>query len=764
LFRQLPCLIGALTTALGLAVIIGWFAHWPAVLQILPNLAPMKFNTALDFILCGTSLVLLTTGRTRIVPWLGGLTMLISVLTLLEYLTGYGLGIDQLFVNDYIFTATAVPGRMSPLACSCFTLLGAALMFARSSRRPWRLTVVGLLTCMVGMVAFVALFGYLFRIEAAYGWGAYTRMALHTAAAFFLLSLGFLIWAWQTARQENYSFLRWLPVAGAATLMFMVAFISIVNMAELKDATAWRKHTYEAISAAESFQDGFIAMQRNAHGYVTMGTPELLATYRSDTNIWSEKFNHLVRLTSDNPSQRLHLKAILGAMQAAVAYNDRIIGIYQRSGSQAVLTVDATGEGRTIVGHVLDGMKVFIGEEQRLMDKRDAREQSNYRSLENLLVFGSMLAGILLVVANYMASHELMVRRRVEVRLSETLTLQNAILDSANYAITAMDARGFLQTFNPAAERMLGYTAAEVIGKTTPLLWRDPKEVEARAEKLSRELGRPVKPDIEIITSKPANTKAEEYEATFIRKDGSRFPVLISLTTLADASGTVTGFLGVVADVTARKKAEAALRLSEERFRSAFDGAPIGMSLVSPQGRWLKVNHALCNMIGHSEAELLATDFQHVTHPDDLAKDLDFVQQLLAGKILSYQMEKRYLHKDGSHVSVMLSVSLIHDRDGDPLYFVAQIENITERKQHEAEREKLIAELQAALVEVKTLSGMIPICGWCKNVRNDKGYWSTVEQYVRTHTEATFSHGMCPDCAQKFQADIFKANARPDAA
>jgi hypothetical protein len=141
-----------------------------------------------------------------------------------------------------------------------------------------------------------------------------------------------------------------------------------------------------------------------------------------------------------------------------------------------------------------------------------------------------------------------------------------------------------------------------------------------------------------------------------------------------------------------------------------------------------------------------------------LEKDLDFVRQMLAGRVLSYQMEKRYFHKDNSIVHVLLSVALVRDRLGEPLYFVSQIENISERKQRESEREKLIGELQRALAEVKSLSGMIPICGWCKSLRSDEGYWQTVEQYVRAHTDADFSHGMCPSCTEKFKAEITQAN------
>jgi len=138
-------------------------------------------------------------------------------------------------------------------------------------------------------------------------------------------------------------------------------------------------------------------------------------------------------------------------------------------------------------------------------------------------------------------------------------------------------------------------------------------------------------------------------------------------------------------DVTERKRAVAALRESEERFRSAFDFAAIGMALVSPTGRFLKVNETLCGLLGRREEALLATDFQSITHPDDLEQDLAQVRRVLSGEIDSYQLEKRYLHADGHVVWGLLSVSLVRDPGGVPLYFVSQIQDVTDR--HRAERE-----------------------------------------------------------------------------
>jgi len=119
-----------------------------------------------------------------------------------------------------------------------------------------------------------------------------------------------------------------------------------------------------------------------------------------------------------------------------------------------------------------------------------------------------------------------------------------------------------------------------------------------------------------------------------------------------------------------RKQTEDMLRSSEARFRGAFDFSAIGMSLVSLDGRWLEANPALCQIVGYSEKELLTKTFQEITHPDDLETDLAYVRQILAGEILAYKMEKRYFHKSGHVVWVLLSVSLVRDIQNQPLYFV----------------------------------------------------------------------------------------------
>ncbi len=760
-FRYFPRIAGAGVALFGLLVMATWHGEWRPILRLLPDAPAIPFNTALCFALTGTALMLLTRGCDKIALWPAGISLVLSTLTLVENLTGRDFNIDELFYRHSFDAAMDHRVRMAALSAVCFIFIATSILLVGLKKWwPQRLTAAGMMACVVSAVAVASLSGFSLGGESGAGWDAYSSMAANTAAAFMLLGTGLLAWTWQTARQESFNFLRWLPVTASVTLMTLVAFVSVANMNDLKHATYWRQHTFQVLLNVQAYDNNVADMQRAVRSYVTTGDTNALATYRACRKLEPQQFNTLASLVSDNPGQGTRLNNLMTAMTDVFNYDEKVIFVYDRKGSNTAVKTDSGSEAKKVLASARDNLKKFRHAEQDLLAARDTIEQADYRNTAQLLVWGSILAAALLILSSKMASRELFHRQQAEQRLREVTTLQNAIFSSADYAIISLDPNGVVQTFNPAAERMLGYAADEVIGKATPMLWRDKMEVTEEAKKLSDEVGYPVKPGVDVITKRPFPSKGREYEATFIHKSGRRFPVLVSLTALANDADTVTGFLGVVADITERKRAEEKIRESEERFRSALDNAPIGMSLVSLEGRWLKVNVALCNMLGYSEAELLKTDFQHVTHPADLEKDLDLLKQVLDGTLASYQMEKRYFNKVGGVVNVMLSVSLVRNQHQQPLYFVSQLENITERKRREAEREKLISDLQQALMEVKTLSGMIPICGWCKSVRSDEGYWQTVEQYVRSHTNATFSHGMCPKCTEKFRTDILRENYR----
>jgi PAS domain S-box-containing protein len=170
-----------------------------------------------------------------------------------------------------------------------------------------------------------------------------------------------------------------------------------------------------------------------------------------------------------------------------------------------------------------------------------------------------------------------------------------------------------------------------------------------------------------------------------LKPDGSIRWVSSYINAIVNDSKQVSGYILVSLDITSQKQTADALKTSEEQFRSTFEYASIGMALVGLDGQWLDVNPALCRIVGYPTEELLHKTFQDITHPADLELDLQNVRQLVAGEIVSYQMEKRYFHKEGHVVWVLLSVSLVHDKAGAPLYFISQIQDISESKRFENE-------------------------------------------------------------------------------
>ncbi len=166
---------------------------------------------------------------------------------------------------------------------------------------------------------------------------------------------------------------------------------------------------------------------------------------------------------------------------------------------------------------------------------------------------------------------------------------------------------------------------------------------------------------------------------------------------IKDESGRPVGVLGVHIDITKFIDRESELSIAEEQFRGAFEHSALGMALVSTEGKWLEVNKKLCSIVGYSEKELLAKTFQDITHPDDLDADLSQVQLLLDNKISGYEMEKRYFHKDGHIVWVLLNVSLVRDSNKNPVHFVSQILDISQRKKTEEELRQVTDRLKLAV-------------------------------------------------------------------
>jgi two-component system cell cycle sensor histidine kinase/response regulator CckA len=251
-----------------------------------------------------------------------------------------------------------------------------------------------------------------------------------------------------------------------------------------------------------------------------------------------------------------------------------------------------------------------------------------------------------------------------------------AIVESSDDAIIGKTPDGKIVSWNAGAERTYGYKAEEMVGRSISLLVPPdrPDEIPQILERLRH------------------GERLQHYETIRVRKDGCRIEVSLSISPIRDGTGAVVGSSAIARDITEQKRAEAVLRESEERFRKVFEEGPLGLALVGKDHRFVKVNSALCQMVGYSEAELLQMSFVDITHPDDVRPDVELAERLFRQEIPFFQLRKRYVKKTGEIIWINLTASLIRDRDGDPINGLAMIEDITEVKRSQEEalaRQKL---------------------------------------------------------------------------
>ncbi len=286
----------------------------------------------------------------------------------------------------------------------------------------------------------------------------------------------------------------------------------------------------------------------------------------------------------------------------------------------------------------------------------------------------------------------------VERQTYEKQQLMETVLESIDVGIVACDKDGKLTLFNRATKEWHGLPPRPI-----------PQEQLSDYYGLySVDGSRPLKPE-EIPLLKVLYSGNLENEEIMIKPNtGNNIKVSINGSRFYDEKGEVAGAVIAMHNITERKKAEVKLRISEETFRGSFEHAAIGMAVLNPEGKWVQVNNRVCEIVGYTPKELLNLTFQDITHPDDLYLDIKLLEELVAGEREYYHMDKRYYHKDGHIVYINLAVSIVRNEDGQPLFFVSQITDITRQKIAEEKLTRTLGELEG-LLESSTQVSIIGI-------------------------------------------------------
>ena len=315
-------------------------------------------------------------------------------------------------------------------------------------------------------------------------------------------------------------------------------------------------------------------------------------------------------------------------------------------------------------------------------------------------------------------------RKQTEEALRKSEERYRALFEESRDPIYTTSQGGEILDANQSMLNLFGYSREEMIGlkaRETYVLSEDRLKFQQKIEH---------------------EGFVRDYEIKLRKKDGTEMDCLLTATVRRTADGNILGYQGIIRDITERKRAE-------EEYRTILRTTMDGFWIADIQGRFLDVNDAYCHLIGYSRDELLTmriSDVEAIERQEETAQRIKRIMEIGGARF-----ETCHRCKDSKIIDVEVSVN--YAKIGNERLFVF-LRDITERKRIEGERDKLIHELQDALANIKTLRGLLPICSYCKNIRDDKGYWNRIESYIQDHSGAEFTHGMCPECLKKHYPDL----------
>lgn len=348
-----------------------------------------------------------------------------------------------------------------------------------------------------------------------------------------------------------------------------------------------------------------------------------------------------------------------------------------------------------------------------------------------------------LLAANSQLKREVAERRQTEERLRQSEERYRNFFVTSRDGVFMTTVDGQFFDVNTAALEMLGYSSEErevVLHKKVADFYANPKERTTHIATVS-ELG-----------------FSKEYPVDLRKKDGTVLHTLVTTVPRRDTNGTVIGFQGSIRDITERKRAEEVLRNTVDRFHTILSSLYSGVLIVTEDGSVEFVNQAFCDMFDLSDSP---ASLNGLMAPEIVKKIQDVYANPSEAIARIRQVVAKQQPISGEEIAIRDNRAYTVDFipilvDGKRCGRLWHHTDITDLKRAERENAQLVADLTAALAQVKKLSGFLPICASCKKIRDDQGYWRQVEEYIREHSEAEFSHSICPECAKRLYPDIYR--------
>jgi len=750
-------LTGAILTAIalvGLALIIGWHLRVRLLVQIIPGVIPMQYNTALCFVVLGLSGWLLITRRCyRFLPVLGAAFLIVmGALVIYEYASGISLGVDTLLFYPWDVTLLKYPGRMALTSAVSFISSGIALILF--SLRRQALASFAILHTLPLSLGLTSALGYMAGITFVLPFQLGSQMAIHTAVAFSAYGGVMLVYAWQEAPHTEQGIPKWAPAIGvlmlpilsvgigvtahrnsalgwavpffagllAATLfafaayklrnscinqkglilvsvplVFVLLFVVFVTQMsrQSEQAQAAYLHSKEVISWTESIFNDLVDAEASIRGYVLTGDPAFAEPFQRVRQVLPKEIEKLQDLLKDDPTQQIRASKLSSKAVEKISFLTDTQEL-MRSGArdQAVERVK-TAKGLQLMNEFRLAREDFLKEEQRLDLERHAAVQNAWQRFNWLLVAGSSIDIFLAVVLAALFSggiskrivaltenaralaegkplltqpmkgtdeiaHLDQVFREMAQALKEAARKERAIFENALDIVCSTDGEGRFLKMSPSSLNIWGYQPEEMIGRNFSefLVSEDIEKSQAASSAL---------PNGQVLT---------DFENRYRRKDGSVIEMLWS----AWWSDTDNVVFAMARDITERKRSEAALRESEERYRLLFEGNPHPIWVFDLETlAFLAVNQAAVLRYGYSREEFLGMTIKDIRPAEDVLALLANVST--ADPDESTSGPWRHRKKDGEIIDVEIASHQLVFAGRNAEIVLAN--DITERKQAE---------------------------------------------------------------------------------
>lgn len=461
----------------------------------------------------------------------------------------------------------------------------------------------------------------------------------------------------------------------ALTVLGIIGVVSYRSTVNLVNTTRWVTHSHEVIEHLGSLRAGLSEARDAARAYFITGGEEYRTRHNEATGTIETSIARLSSLIEDNPSQQRKLEELRGSIARQLDLEKSALD--SRQGSRAAPGIEL--DTRTTAD-----IRAFISEmesdERALLAVRSQATESKAKTTALVLMIGALLGVVFIGSVIYLLRIEIAGRKRVESQLRDSSRLQQAILNAANYTIISVSPDGLIRTLNTAAQRWLGYSADEVVGKSTPEIFHVREEVERRARELSAELGVGIEPGFEVFVAKARRGVPDENEWTYVRKDGTTFPILLSVTAMRDRAGNITGFLGIGSDIAERKEAERRLRESEKRYRDLVDNSLGLIGAHDLEGHFIMVNPAAARRLGYQPSEMIGKNMVDYLAPSVRGFFAGYLERIQKNDTDSGLL--KMLTRDGEE-RIWEYRNIRCDEPGGQSYVLGNAHDITERKQAE---------------------------------------------------------------------------------